>query len=203
MPRPRFHRLAAEKQAHILAVATTEFAEHGFDGASYNRIIEKAGLSKGAMYYYFDDKTDLYGTVVQAAFQQMMGVMRPREADDAESFWAAFRDDYRDMARFELANPEMLALIRSLAEHPERMRQGPMAEMYQSLFAYTEALIDRGQALGAVRTDVDRELLVSVAFAMGEAMDTWLLKRLDGLDDQGLERLTAQLIELYRRFLSP
>ena len=86
MPRPRFHRLAAEKQAHILAVATTEFAEHGFDGASYNRIIEKAGLSKGAMYYYFDDKTDLYGTVVQGAFQELMQAMRPRDAEDAASF---------------------------------------------------------------------------------------------------------------------
>jgi len=203
VPRPRFHRLPAEKQAHILAVATAEFAEHGFAGASYNRIIDQAGLSKGAMYYYFDDKTDLYGTVVQAAFQEFMGAMQPRVPEDAEAYWASFLDDYRDMTRFALAHPEILALIRSLAEHPERMRQGPMAEMYQGLLAYTEALIDRGQALGAVRTDLDRELLVSVAFAMGEAMDGWMLKRLDGLDDQELERLTEQLVGLYRRFLSP
>ena len=33
---------------------------HGFENASLNRIIKKAGISKGAMYYYFDDKMDLY-----------------------------------------------------------------------------------------------------------------------------------------------
>ena len=62
MPRPRFEKLPVEKQEQILEAAAKEFTAHGYDGASLNRILEEAGISKGAAYYYFDDKADLYAT---------------------------------------------------------------------------------------------------------------------------------------------
>jgi AcrR family transcriptional regulator len=45
-----------------LEAAAKEFVAHGFEAASLNRILDDAGISKGAAYYYFDDKTDLYAT---------------------------------------------------------------------------------------------------------------------------------------------
>ena len=65
MPRPRFGNLAENKRKSILEAASLEFFERGYGGASVNRIIEAAGISKGAMYYYFDDKEDLFFTVIQ------------------------------------------------------------------------------------------------------------------------------------------
>ena len=56
MPRPRFNKLTAEKRESILEAAAKEFATHGFEGASLNQILSNAGISKGAAYYYFDDK---------------------------------------------------------------------------------------------------------------------------------------------------
>jgi AcrR family transcriptional regulator len=60
MPRPRWATLEPERRTAILDVAAAEFAAHGFTDASYNRIIQRAGISKGAMYYYFDDQEDLF-----------------------------------------------------------------------------------------------------------------------------------------------
>ena len=67
MPRPRFLKLDPERQAHRFVECGEGriCRESGFEQASYNRIIERAGLSKGAMYYYFDDKLDLYVTVLE------------------------------------------------------------------------------------------------------------------------------------------
>ena len=65
MPTKRFHNLDPDKRAAFLEAAAEEFATHGYTGASLNRIIERAGTSKGAMYYYFEDKADLYATVVR------------------------------------------------------------------------------------------------------------------------------------------
>ena len=56
MPRPRIARLAEDKRTRILEAAAKEFAAAGYENASLNRILEHAGLSKGAAYYYFDDK---------------------------------------------------------------------------------------------------------------------------------------------------
>ena len=85
MPRPRFNNLDADKQASILNAAFEAFSEHGFEDASYNLIIERAGISKGAMYYYFDDKEDLYSTVVRRELGDLMeGFESIPEAQNAE-----------------------------------------------------------------------------------------------------------------------
>src|SRR3954467_846977 len=64
MPRPRYERAAPELKTAILSAARKELARAGYEGASLNRILEEAGLSKGAFYYYFDDKDDLVATVL-------------------------------------------------------------------------------------------------------------------------------------------
>lgn len=67
MPFSRFEKLAPEKREHLLDVAAREFAIYGFADASINRILEQAQMSKGATYYYFEDKVDLFCTVVRYA----------------------------------------------------------------------------------------------------------------------------------------
>ena len=63
MPHARFRKLSKEKQQAILDAAAEEFVK-GYDQASYNRIIERSGVSKGSMYYYFEGKHDLYNEVL-------------------------------------------------------------------------------------------------------------------------------------------
>src|SRR5215813_12480608 len=72
MPRPRFNTLPTDKRQRILEAAALEFAGRGFEQASLNRIIETAGISKGAAYYYFDDKADLYATVVREGWRTLL-----------------------------------------------------------------------------------------------------------------------------------
>lgn len=203
MPRPRFHKLSEEKKARILTVATEEFAESGFEGASYNRIIERAGLSKGAMYYYFDDKTDLYGTVVQVAFRELLDELQPPSAPDVEAFWQELVDAYLHFGGIAMQRPELLALMRGLLEHPERWREGPIAELMGEMRAFTEQMIEHGQRIGAVRTDLERSLLVTVAFSVGEAVDRWSFEHLDELVVAAPDEMPRQLVGLFRRLLEP
>ncbi|HEX8725928.1 MAG TPA: helix-turn-helix domain-containing protein, partial [Gemmatimonadaceae bacterium] len=65
MVRERFDNLDPDKQERLFEAAADEFSDHGFEGASLNRIIDRAGMSKGSLYYYFNDKSDLYATVVE------------------------------------------------------------------------------------------------------------------------------------------
>src|SRR5512139_260224 len=111
MPLPRFDKLDEPRKASILAAAAEEFGERGFEGASYNRIIERAGISKGAMYYYFADKDDLFRTVLDAALAQWFEeVGFPMGADDAASFWTACEAMYARSLRFQLRDPRNAAL---------------------------------------------------------------------------------------------
>src|SRR3990170_6936691 len=50
----------AETRANVLAAARPVFARRGLRGASLEEIAEEAGVSRGAVYYNFDDKEHLF-----------------------------------------------------------------------------------------------------------------------------------------------
>ena len=58
-------------RARILVHASAEFAEHGYYGASVNRICENGKISKGLMYHYYKDRDDLYLACVQTCYSKI------------------------------------------------------------------------------------------------------------------------------------
>ena len=56
----KFESLDEGKKKRILNAALQEFAEYGFAQASTNRIVKKAGIGKGMLFYYFNNKRGLY-----------------------------------------------------------------------------------------------------------------------------------------------
>lgn len=209
MPRPRFHKLPPQTKEKILDAAQEEFAQLGFDGASYNRIIERAGLSKGAMYYYFDDKVDLYCTVLERVIEhileQMGGLSRgePLEGD----FWEAIEEEVRRASTFALEEPEIMAVAKGMLSLPGKLRrEGPLGELYGRAQAFTQKILELGQELGEVRTDVPKDLLVHMVFAMDEAIDIWLLEALtegDTPNPEVIESALAVWLDMIQRVVEP
>lgn len=56
----KFLELEQEKQERILNAALKEFAQRGFKKASTNEIVKQAGISKGLLFHYFNNKKDLF-----------------------------------------------------------------------------------------------------------------------------------------------
>lgn len=54
-----------EKRHQILVGAWRVFVEQGFDAASMNSICKAAGVSKGTLYVYFENKEDLFVALVE------------------------------------------------------------------------------------------------------------------------------------------
>ena len=71
MPFARFARMPAEKRERLLTVAAREFGMHGYEAASLNRILDEAGIGKSSAYYYFEDKADLFGAVVEYSVERL------------------------------------------------------------------------------------------------------------------------------------
>lgn len=61
-------RLDAAKQQRILDALLQEFSAHSLATAQVARIVQAAGIARGAFYKYFDDLTDAYGYL----FKQVM-----------------------------------------------------------------------------------------------------------------------------------
>lgn len=61
-------RIAGEdpaKREQILDGAKRVFMEEGFEAASMNDITRAAGVSKGTIYVYFENKEDLFGSMIE------------------------------------------------------------------------------------------------------------------------------------------
>ncbi len=204
MARSRFDSLEPRRREAILGAAADEFAERGYAGASLSRIIERAGISRGSLYYYFSDKEDLFVTTVQEAVRRLVeavgGVAMERLS--ADSYWDALREVGRRSIRLRSRDEWYARLVTAFP----RLREEPAARdaVRPALLwgrELTRAVLARGQDLGVVRRDVPLDLLVAVAMAADEAGDGWMADHQADLDDEALRTLIEGRIDLMRDML--
>lgn len=206
MPRPRFDRLAAGKRQRILAVAAEEFAAHGFAGASLNRIIEQAGISKGAAYYYFDDKADLFGTILEAGMQafEPAGAGLDLEHLDRAAFWPALLRTYQSLLETIRHQPWLTALGKMFYGPPPSPALGSLVEEQLGRARdWLARLVARGQQVGAVRTDLPGDLLLTMLAAAGEAADRWFVANRELLDPDSADAAALAVFDTLRRMAEP
>src|SRR5258708_37881745 len=73
-------RAPAERPKEILEAALALFVEKGFAATRLDDVAERAGLSKAAIYPYFDDKTALFKGVIQQAVITNFGTVHASRA---------------------------------------------------------------------------------------------------------------------------
>ena len=66
------------RRAQIVAAAIDTIAEAGYAGASFARIAQRLGISRGLISYHFEGKDDLITQVVHQAAEQAKAYIRPR-----------------------------------------------------------------------------------------------------------------------------
>jgi AcrR family transcriptional regulator len=204
MARARFDNLDPDRQEGILAAAGDEFATHGYGGASLNRIIEAADISKGSLYYYFDDKADLFASVIEEAVRRIMGDLGPFDLGglDADSYWDAVRD--YGLQSVGLMSEDTWYVRVSIAFPRLRQEPGASAGVQAALNwgrRLTTQLLKRGRELGVVRMDLPLDLLVETTMAADEAGDRWMMAHLDEYQGEALIRLVEARIDLMRDML--
>jgi AcrR family transcriptional regulator len=158
-------RDADRSQATILAAARDEFAEHGLGGARMDRIAERAGLNKRLIYYYFEDKEQLFRAVLEQTYLNIREEERKLHLLDLKP-----ADAVRRLVEFTwdyyLAHPEFLTLLNSANLHRARhLEESTRArEMNSPLIEMLAEILERGRKDGSFRGGVDPlQLYVSIA----------------------------------------
>src|SRR5262249_22039354 len=68
-------RAPSMRPGEILDAALALFVEKGFAGTRLDDVAERAGLSKAAIYLYFQDKTALFQALVRQAIAVNLGIV--------------------------------------------------------------------------------------------------------------------------------
>ena len=73
-----------ETKEKLLKSAKSEFLEKGYVGASLRSICKNAGVTTGALYFFFKDKEDLFASLVKEPFQNILSMMQEHYNSEAE-----------------------------------------------------------------------------------------------------------------------
>jgi AcrR family transcriptional regulator len=158
-------RDADRSREAILEAARDEFAHHGFGGARVERIAEGAGVNKKLIYYYFENKAQLFRAVLEATYLHIRQAERALHLTDLPP-----ADALRKLTEFTwnyyLAHPEFLTLLNTENLHrAQHLAQSTrVRELNSPLIETLGQILERGRAEGVFRGGVDPvQLYISIA----------------------------------------
>jgi AcrR family transcriptional regulator len=75
----------------LLDAARQVFAADGFQATRTEEIVQRAGLTRGALYHHFRDKEDLFRAVYEEVSVEVGQLLRRRSDDGRSDAWSLFR----------------------------------------------------------------------------------------------------------------
>ena len=175
----------------VLSAARRLFSERGYEGATIRDIAQAAGMSTGAVFASFSDKSELFDEILTADYEviyaQMAQAARTAGAVD-EALLGLFGVAYS----FHLDQLPLLrasiAVSWTRTEAAERRARADLKHIFRLIGEVTQRGIDQGQ----LKSDIDAKLLaemtwdVYVANYRRAVFDGWAVDAL-------LARLSDQL----------
>ena len=187
------------KRGEILEAAWGLFQEKGYDKATVDGVIDRAGISKGTFYHYFSSKADLLDGVVERLTLQGYQELRPILADPERPPLERLKD-LLDAARgWRVTN---LDRIRPVMEVMLRDENAVIRmKMYQRTAAlmvpHLTEIIARGVESGDFRAVHPRET-AEILMGLGRITAELNSRDLLGLEEKpGLARVVRNRIQVY------
>lgn len=201
--RERLGKLPDAQRTAWLDIAEEEFRAFGFEAASLNRILSRAAISKGQAYYYFVDKGELYRAVIERAFNELANLLdaEPAKPETAVDYWQQIAVLFGNMTTILKRNDRLATLGRGI--YREAKAQAAIADLLALLHSRFERLIESGQELGAVRSDLPLALLTNMTFAAAREADRWFALNTQNIDQRRTLALNRQVFTLFVAMLAP
>lgn len=178
MPKVTQEHLDA-RRAQILDGAGRAFAQYGYDGATVKRLEEATGLSRGAIFHYFDDKKDLFAALAADVNRRYIDAITA----------GGFAEAIHELAR---ESPELLGVLfeTEVKLHHDEDFTRRMAASSEELRPRLEAWFQDQCDTGGLRTDLDWRDLARFATIVTNG----LALRIAGGDETDVDTV-VQLLE--------
>ncbi|WP_269714405.1 TetR/AcrR family transcriptional regulator [Caulobacter sp. NIBR2454] len=189
-PQVKVNRRTIAKQRtreKVLEAARTLFIQRGYEGATIRDIAQAAGMSTGAVFANFADKSELFDAIIKSDLELLHEQMATA-ASNAAGVERALLDMFGAGYRLYLRQLPMVQAIVSASwtrdqnnETQHRMALKPLLDLVQSA-------LQRGVADGEIAKTVDLSLMLETVW------DLYLVNyRRAVFDELGFDQLMARL----------
>ncbi len=165
MPRPTWDNLDERRRERVLHAAMAEFGRRGYSGASLNVIAREAGVAKGSLFQYFDDKFDFFAHVAEQTSLTVYAAMVPHLSGPADGqsfpdYFAGLVDVWID---YMAANPlERGVTAATTMELDPQIRQAVREPVHRLYAQALRPLLADAVRAGQLPADTDTEALLSM-----------------------------------------
>ncbi|BDV29870.1 TetR/AcrR family transcriptional regulator [Microbacterium terricola] len=176
----------------VMRAAVDLFATQGYANTSVQQIVAAAGVTKGAMYHYFESKDDLLFGI----YDSLLSLQKNRldeivgRGGEVDEVLRAVCIDVLETSIDSL--PEGTVFFRS-AHMLSAPRQQEVTRRRREYHVEFAALIERGQREGRYRTDIPVAMLVAHFFSDVHYLSHWYSP--EGPESKSL--VASQLTELF------
>lgn len=161
--------LSEERKNEILDAALEVFGELGLQEASVDDVVERAGLSKGTLYWYFKSKDRLIGALMKRFFAQELGKVRKLQQGKGTVRERLLRYS-REVESVVKRMPRALTLeLYAVAIRQKTVRKF-MGELYVSYCGELAELIREGIDHGEFTKVVDTNQTAAAITGLGEGL---------------------------------
>jgi len=186
----------------ILEAAAKCFSEGGYAKTTMDRIAEEAGVSKGALYWHFKSKEELFVELKQRSianvrkqFEKLFSQKKPFDAKLRGAiglYLSSMIPENREVARL---NAEFLAEAPKIPKLNDMLKD--QYEMFRGLFASTiEEAIEKGE----LRGDIDPEIVSMILLAVLDGLELhWAILELDF----DWEKVEENLLDILMKGMRP
>lgn len=150
---------ALATRAALLDAAEKVFRQHGVTRATLGAVASAAGVTRGALYWHFRDKDELFAALCQRATLPMQSRLEQAAAREGDDALATLRAVAVQGLREIAANPRTRAVLEIAlckSEQPPPGADAPQAEaMDRECAQATRRIIARAVAQGRLPPDTD------------------------------------------------
>jgi AcrR family transcriptional regulator len=170
-------RRKAERPQEIVEAAFAEFSRNGYATTTLEQIAERAGVTKGTIYVYFDSKEHLFISMVRDAMKTKVDAIKDmferHEGSTADLLRAQFNFIYQHIVEDRRRREVVRMLIAEAARFPA-LADRYHAEIHcPSVDLLKQAIqrgIDRGEIRPSAVTDCPLVIIAPIAL-----LDLWMM----------------------------
>lgn len=155
------------RKKEILCAALKCFSKKGYHDTTMEDIVQEAGLSKGAIYWYFKNKRELFLALIKQHLQEE-GVLWEEVLKEHKSISDLLKKFGRLFLKSHLEDEKIgpfFAEFAAEAYRDEKIRKGILKSYEHTKDRFRE-IFDRFIKEGGMIKDIDSESLVFIIFAV-------------------------------------
>jgi AcrR family transcriptional regulator len=154
--RPRRRLNAEQRRASIVAAATDVFSEVGYQRGTMSEVARRVGVTEPVVFQNFGSKAAVFVAVLEQATARITAAIRERAfANGSVGAWLTefLSSEHLSRAHSRDTHAVLFADAMSVASEPQVTQA--IRQAHRTLARTIADLLERGQAEGSVRRDLD------------------------------------------------